>query len=91
MSVLEKILAGYAASQVAYRAKVADDIRPQNLNWRRIERVLIAFLGSHRIHIVDIAGMPAIEIIRCWEGDEASTVTLSIEALAKHLAQEIAA
>lgn len=84
----ERILHGYVASQLAYRTKSAGSGQP---NWRAIERMLIAFFVSHRVHIVDVAGMPTIEIIRCWEGDEASAVTLSVEALAKYLAQETAA
>jgi hypothetical protein len=62
--------------------------------WRSIERELISFFASHRIHMDDVTGEQTIEVVRYREAgevdgaDEIATALLSLEHLAKHLAEE---
>jgi hypothetical protein len=55
--------------------------------WRGIEGELINYLASHRVDIVDVAGEPHFEAVIFREGDEVTARKLSIERLARHLAE----
>jgi hypothetical protein len=63
-------------------------------DWRLVERKLIRFFASHLIHMGDVAGMPVLEVVRYREvseideTDEITIASLSLEHLAKHLAEE---
>jgi hypothetical protein len=59
--------------------------------WRRLERALVAYLKSCRIHVIDDAAEPHFDAVRYFEGEEVVTLRLSLEDLAKHLADEIPA
>jgi hypothetical protein len=62
-------------------------------DWRLTEQALVAFFISHRVHPVNVAGMPVVEIVRyreaneIGEADEIVTVSLSLEHFAKYLAE----
>jgi hypothetical protein len=66
-------------------------------NWRAVERALAAYFKSSRVHINDAAGMSVVEVVRFREAsevdgvDEITTAPLSLERLAKHLADEFPA
>jgi hypothetical protein len=60
-------------------------------DWHPFERELIDMLESYGVGVLDVAGEPHFEAVRHREGDEVVTARLSIERLAKHLAQYIAA
>jgi hypothetical protein len=66
-------------------------------NWRALERALTAYFKSSHVHIDDSAGTPIVEIVRFREVSEVdgineiTTASLSLERLAKHLADEFLA
>jgi hypothetical protein len=59
------------------------------LDWRRVERVLIAFFKSYGFHVGDVAAEPFVEGVRWREPDEVVTSKCSLETLAKLLVEEI--
>jgi hypothetical protein len=56
--------------------------------WRAIERALLAYFQSYRVHTGEITGTPVVEVVRYREAEEIATASLSLEQLAKHLAEE---
>jgi hypothetical protein len=88
MSAFEQIFGRYTESQLHYLAKGVHQ-RPV-ADWRTFERRLINYLESYHIDVLNEAGMPVVEVVRFWEGEEEVVTThLSIEHLARFLAREI--
>jgi hypothetical protein len=56
---------------------------------RHVECVLVDYLRSIRVAILDLAGEPHVHLVRYFEGEEATIAKLSIERLAEYLAREI--
>ena len=73
-------------NQLKCRTKTEGDPPP---DWRRVERVLIAFFKSYGFHVGDAAGEPFVEIVRWREPDEVVTSKFSLEMLAKLLVAEL--
>jgi hypothetical protein len=76
MTAFTNIFGGYADAQARLREA------------RAIERVLVRYFESRHIQIIEIWGVPTVNIVRCFEADEAITMHLSLEALAQYLAAE---
>jgi hypothetical protein len=73
---------------VIYRARPVS-AQPR-ADGRLIERLLISYLKSHRVEILDVAGEPILRVVRHYEAEEAIVTKISIERLAKFLVGEIA-
>jgi hypothetical protein len=73
------------------QARTPQTTDTQQQRWRHFERLLVGYVKSHHIDVINEAGMPVIEVVRFREGEE-SVVTsrISIEHLARFLVRELA-
>jgi hypothetical protein len=87
VSAIKNIFKDCGESQTTHLAKT--NRNTPHVGWRAIERALITLLQSHRIDVEDVDGEPFVNIVRDYEEEAVVTVELSIERLAKYLAQEV--
>lgn len=95
-SEFEQIFGGFIAANQRLASSLksrGDGARAQHhtpaADWRAIERLLVDYLQSYRVPVLDEAGMPVLEVVRFREPEEIVTARISLEHLANFLAQEI--
>jgi hypothetical protein len=78
MSTLEQIFGDYAAAQP-----------PIDTRWRMIEQALIEYFRELHIPLADGGGTQFVEVIRFNGPDDFETTWVSLEDLARRLADEV--
>jgi hypothetical protein len=87
MNIFEQIIGNYAAAQLRLH-----QTQPQNsinTRWRMIERALLEYFRELHIPLADGGGTQFVEVVRFNGPDDLETSWVSLEDLARRLADEV--